>query len=129
MNPQIEQLRKQFNGYNNAQKKDFIDKLKIKLQGNRSPEYAKFLNECVSNYNAAIRGGASSNVDLSDLLDNVPNAVSTQVPIAKGKTLLLVGGIFAMLFCFWALAVTLMDGLGIGVVLLLLLLLRGFLEY
>jgi hypothetical protein len=69
MNPQIEQLRKQFNGYNNAQKKDFIDKLKIKLKGQMNPEYSKFLNECTQKYNAAIRGGATSNVDLSDLLD------------------------------------------------------------
>jgi len=59
MNPQIEQLRRQFNGYNTAQKKQFIDNLKVKLQGNKSPEYAKFLNECIQTYNTAVKNGVS----------------------------------------------------------------------
>lgn len=78
MNTQIEQLRRQFNGYNNAQKKQFIDKLRQKLQGQNNPEFSKFLNECVANYNASLRGGASSNDDFSDLLDNRHTNTSTK---------------------------------------------------
>jgi hypothetical protein len=64
---QIDQLRKQFNGYDNAQKKQFIDNLKMKLQGKNNPEYTKFLNECISSYNASLRGSSlSTNSSLSN---------------------------------------------------------------
>jgi len=64
---QIDQLRKQFNGYDNAQKKQFIDNLKVKMQGKNNPEYTKFLNECVSSYNASLRSSSlSTNSGLSN---------------------------------------------------------------
>jgi len=89
MNPQIEQLRKQFNGYNNAQKKQFIDNLKIKLQGKNNPEYSKFLNECIQSYNASMRGGVSVVDDFSSLLDT---------PAKSGKG----GGISLFTLKLWA---------------------------
>jgi len=67
---QIEQLRKQFNGYDNVQKKQFIDNLKIKLHGKNNPEYSRFLQECINKYNVSLRGGGSLNDDFSDLLDS-----------------------------------------------------------
>jgi len=78
MNPQIEQLRTAFNGYNNTQKKQFIDNLKAKTQGMNNPEYSRLLNECVQKYNTAIR------------IANRPNdtAVSapTQTPVVHMPT-------------------------------------------
>ncbi|MCL1882785.1 MAG: hypothetical protein FWF81_03420 [Defluviitaleaceae bacterium] len=57
MTSQIEQLRANFGRLNTAQKKQFIDNLKQKIQGKNNPEYAKFLNECIQSYNADIRRG------------------------------------------------------------------------
>jgi len=61
MTSQIDALRQQFNNYNNAQKKDFIEKLQAKLQGNKNIEYQKFLNECIQKYNELIRSGNLGN--------------------------------------------------------------------
>jgi len=55
MASKIDALRQQFNGYNNAQKKDFIDKLRLKLRGNNNPALNNFLNECLQKYNNAIQ--------------------------------------------------------------------------
>ena len=63
MNPQIEQLRRQFNGYNTAQKREFIEKLRQKLQGNKNPEYTKFLNECIQAYAAASKMPTQNTAD------------------------------------------------------------------
>lgn len=63
MSSQINQMRVQFNGMNNPQKKQFIDNLKVKLQNSNNAEYKKFLNECIQNYNTAVKGtsvGATS---------------------------------------------------------------------
>ena len=81
MASQIPQLRQQFDVYSTAQKKEFIDKLKVKLQGSNNPEYSKFLNECVQKYNANI----SRDSRFDDLLDTSGTA--------KGQTVLLVSGI------------------------------------
>jgi len=54
MTAQINQLKAQFNNSSNAQKKEFIEKLRAKLQGKNHPEFTKLLNECVKNYNDAI---------------------------------------------------------------------------
>jgi hypothetical protein len=62
MTPQIAQLRTRFHDCNNSQKKDFIDKLSQKLQGNTNADYRKFLNECIANYNTAVR---ESNIAVS----------------------------------------------------------------
>ena len=64
MASQIDQMRAKFNGMNNTQKKDFIDKLKIKLQGSSNTEYKKFLNECVQNYNTAVKGDSVSSGEI-----------------------------------------------------------------
>ena len=57
MSAQINQLRVQFKPMSVAQKKTFIDNLKIKLHGKNNPTYTAFLNECVRQYNAELRGG------------------------------------------------------------------------
>ncbi|MCL2386047.1 MAG: hypothetical protein FWC89_00715 [Defluviitaleaceae bacterium] len=78
MNPQIEQLRTAFNGYNNAQKKQFIDNLKTKLQTHKSPEYSKFLNECMQKYNSAIR--------IANRPSDIPIQVNTKTASALVQT-------------------------------------------
>jgi hypothetical protein len=50
-NPQIQQLRAQFNNMNTAQKKEFIEKFRDKVAGSTNAEYQKFLSECVESYN------------------------------------------------------------------------------
>ena len=82
---QIDQLRKQFNGYNNTQKKQFIDNLKAKLQTNKSPEYSKFLNECVQKYNTSLREGNSSSNTFDDLLDDASITKSTSKKKEEGN--------------------------------------------
>jgi len=51
-NSQLPQLKKHFAELNTAQKKDFIDKFKKRIDdaGSKNPEYIAFLNECVANY-------------------------------------------------------------------------------
>ena len=87
MNPQIEQLRKQFNGYNNAQKKQFIDNLKAKLKTNNNADYSRFLSECVQNYNASIKASSSGSrgglSDFDDLLDVGIGAVAFEKRIEE----------------------------------------------
>jgi len=71
MSSRIEQLRAQFNGYNNAQKKQFIDNLRKEVRGKNNAEYIKFLNECVQKYNAIV---SKSNVPSSTYKVNVKNS-------------------------------------------------------
>ena len=71
MATQIDNLRVHFNGLNTAQQKEFIDKLKVKVQASKSPELTRFLNECVQKYNSAINTPVRNarNDSLDDLMD------------------------------------------------------------
>lgn len=51
---QIERMQTLFNKMTTAQKKVFIGKLCKQLRGRNNPEYKKFLNECIYNYNTLI---------------------------------------------------------------------------
>ena len=57
---QIESLRKQFQGMNTAQKKQFIKTLQQKLAGKNNAEYTKFLKECIDDYktNVTVNSGS-----------------------------------------------------------------------
>ena len=58
MASQIQQLRVQFSNLNTTQQKEFIDKLKQKVQSTNNQDYKDFLNECVQKYNSAVRAGS-----------------------------------------------------------------------
>ncbi|MCL2171634.1 MAG: DUF4190 domain-containing protein [Defluviitaleaceae bacterium] len=79
MNPQIEQLRKQFASYNLYEKKDFINNLQKKLEGQSSPEYSDFLNECIQIYQnqsgGGIAGGGDKPVEVVSLVCGILGVV------------------------------------------------------
>ena len=87
VSPQIESLRKQFNGMNTAQKKQFIDNLKQKLVGKNNAEYNKFLAECIQDYNTntAVNSGSSSGAtkNVSVAQTQVGNTVSANSQLKK----------------------------------------------
>lgn len=66
---QIDNLRSHFSTLNTAQQKEFIDKLKVKVQASKSPEHTKFLNECVKKYNSALQPQKINSNSLDDLMD------------------------------------------------------------
>ena len=87
MSPQIESLRKQYQGMNTAQKKQFIDNLKQKLAGKNNAEYNKFLAECIQDYNtnttdnSGSSSGATKNVSVAQT--QVGNTVSANSQLKK----------------------------------------------
>ena len=83
MSPQIESLRKQFQGMNTAQKKQFIDNLKQKLAGKNNAEYNNFLAECIQDYNTntAVNSGATKSVSVTQT--QAGNTFSTNTQAIK----------------------------------------------
>jgi len=55
----IAKHRQSFARMNLPQKKAFIEELQLKLKGKFNPDYTKFLSECISVYNAEIKGGGA----------------------------------------------------------------------
>ena len=56
MSNQIEQYRVSFGAMDLSQKKRFIDSVKQQLETTPNPEWSSFLNECIYQYNAEVRG-------------------------------------------------------------------------
>ena len=60
-NSQINQLKTHFNGLNNSQKREFIEKLQKKLQGSINADYKILLNDCIKIYNEETRSIKAGN--------------------------------------------------------------------
>ena len=80
MDSQIEKMRTYFNGLDTAQQKEFINKLKVKLQEVNNPEYTGFLNDCIQKYDSAVKSISAD--------EGAETASSTQIPMNKirGRT-------------------------------------------
>jgi uncharacterized membrane-anchored protein len=100
--PQIQQLRTQFNGMNTVQKKQFIDNLKVKLQGSNNSEYRAFLNECIQNYNVAVKSGVVAPQKTSAPANTATKAVSSGKgnKKKKSKKLLIIFAVVAVVSTF-----------------------------
>ena len=78
---QIEQLQTKFDKMSLSQKKQFIDKLKIKLNENRDKAWLKFLNDCIMDYEYEIKNDDSIKFDKKNVTDKEATSVLTK-PLA-----------------------------------------------
>lgn len=67
----LDTLRVSFDKMSTAQKKAYIEKLKIKAQSMNNPLYTKFLNECIQKYTAEVR--RNSVINSLDNFDDFPD--------------------------------------------------------
>ena len=106
MNPQIEQLRKQFDAYNDSQKIGFIDKLTKNLQKKYDPEYSKFLHECVQKCDRHINNSGGSQMERINSDNSVANwlrllaAIELICSVILGSVIMIMLENIALLFSF-----------------------------
>ena len=75
----ISELRDNFDGMTLAQKKQFINNLKTKLQGSNNAAHKQFLNECIQKYNDEARLGTKYNTDVQSVSQSTNKSNNTSL--------------------------------------------------